>query len=576
MRPASLLGVLIVAKLCMLIGREVPRSAWVPVTYFWQDLLVVALFAAVDTLAQRRPKIGWALYVTVVAYAAVNVPVARVLSTPLTQPMLRAAGGPLADSIKYHATTTNVALAGLVIATAAALPWLCRRIRPRQVAVGVAIAVPIIALGPLATACVETLGLHRNALVALVAGFIPRVEPGGGGDPMSDPFDQPPPTDGLARYRGVAAGRNVVLVLLESAAAQYLRPYGAAEDPMPNLTALAGHGMLFEDTYAVYPESIKALFALLYARYPAIDTRSEQYAKIGTPSIAAVLQAQGYRTALFHSGRFRYLGMEAMIRDCGYQVLEDAGDIGGNRKSSFGIDEGSTVRRMLTWIDRQPRGARFFITYVPIAGHHPYETPEPGPFPERREVDRYLNALHYADASLGEFVRGLHARGLDQDTLLVAIGDHGQAFGHHPGNFGHTLFIYEENVRVPLVVSAPGAIDEPVRVGGLTSHIDLAPTILDLLGLTGPVDYQGQSRLRGTRPSVMFFTDSSLGLLGLREGNWKYIFEIEAGRHKLFDLGADPQELRNIAEDHRDLVERYRDQLLAWSSTQKGLIIRQR
>ena len=55
MRSASLLGVLILAKLCMLIGREVPRSAWVPIAYFWQDLLVVALFAAVDTLARRRP-----------------------------------------------------------------------------------------------------------------------------------------------------------------------------------------------------------------------------------------------------------------------------------------------------------------------------------------------------------------------------------------------------------------------------------------------------------------------------------------------------------------------------------------
>ncbi|HJZ59309.1 MAG TPA: sulfatase, partial [Gemmataceae bacterium] len=410
----------------------------------------------------------------------------------------------------------------------------------------------------------------------LASGLFPRVAARGDGDPAPDPVAPPAAADGLARYRGAAANRNVVLVLLESAAARYLRPYGAAKDPMPNLTALAGEGMLFEHTYAVYPESVRALFVVLFSRYPAIDTRPEQYEPIATPSLAAVLHGRGYHTALFHSGRFRYLGMESMIRDRGFDVLEDAGDIGGDRNSSFGIDEPPTVRRLLGWVDGLPRGSRFFATYIPIAGHHPYETPEPGPFPDRDDIDRYRNALHYADTAVGLLMQGLRARGLDRDTLVVLLGDHGQAFGQHPGNFGHTLFVYEENVRVPFVIVAPGAIDGPIRVGGLTSQVDVAPTVLDLLGVPVPADYQGLSRLSGRRSVAQFFTDSSLGLVGLREENWKYIYEIESDRHKLFDLAADPGETQNLATDHPDQVARYKAQLLDWCSTQRGLILRRR
>src|SRR4030095_2845958 len=218
---------------------------------------------------------------------------------------------------------------------------------------------------------------------------------------------------------------------------------------------------------------------------------TERFAQIRTPSLAAALKAAGYHTALFHSGRFMYLGMEAVVADRGYDALEDAGAIGGERESSFGVDEPSTVRRLLGWIDSLPRGEQFFLTYLPIAGHHPYETPAPGPFPEREEADRYLNALHYADAALGTLLDGLRARGLTESTLFVIAGDHGEAFGQHEGNYGHSLFLYEENLHVPYLLAAPGLITKPVRVTRTASLIDTAPTVLDLLGLPRPADYEG-------------------------------------------------------------------------------------
>src|SRR5207247_10481604 len=101
---------------------------------------------------------------------------------------------------------------------------------------------------------------------------------------------------------------------------------------------------------------------------------SELCARAGTSAVAERVAAEGYRTALFHSGRFHYLGMDEVVRQRGFQILADAGDIGGNHESSFGVDDGATVQQMFNWIDSIQRGESFFITYLPVAGHHPYHT----------------------------------------------------------------------------------------------------------------------------------------------------------------------------------------------------------
>ena len=233
------------------------------------------------------------------------------------------------------------------------------------------------------------------------------------------------------------------------------------------------------------------------------------------------------------------------------------------------------MRRALAWIDSLPRGERFFLTYLPIAGHHPYETPEPGPFPERAESDRYLNALHYADASLGALLRGLRDRGLDRNALFVVFGDHGQAFGRHEGNYGHTLFLYEENIRVPYLIAAPGLITQQARLARKISLIDTAPTILDLLGLPSPADHQGRSALEGQPGMALFYTDYSLGLMGLRDGCWKYIYELDSDRSKLFDLCQDAAELYDLSLSYPERVMAYRSLLKRWCAAQKALILRQ-
>ena len=580
MRAVSLLGVFLLAKALVLAGRALPRSPGTPLAYVWQDLLAALLFAALDRAARRQPWIGRGIYGAVVLYTALNVPVACLLSTPLTWPLLRATRGTLADSIAYHLTWANGLRVALILGAGAGLPALLRRllirVPPRVRLAAVSVAAVGVALGPFATAGLETFGLHRNVLAVLVTTALPRiVATAQDEDWRSSPFGSQRGED-LSAYRGAAAGRNVVVVHLESTGARYLRPYGAREDPMPRFTALTQHAILFENAYTAYPETIHSFFAVQCSLYPALDTGPAMYEQVSVPALATVLAGAGYRTGLFHSGRFRYLGMEAVVRNRGYQTCEDAGAIGGDHTSSFGIEEPATVRRILHWVDSLPRGRPFLVSYLPIAGHHPYATPEPGPFPEDDEIDRYCNALHYSDAALGELLDGLRARGLEQQTLFLICGDHGEAFGQHPGNYGHTLFLYEENVRVPYVLVAPGLFREPVRVGRVASLVDTAPTILDLLGLPSPAAYQGRSLLEGPSGMALFCTDYSLGFLGLRDGRWELIHELESGQSRLYDVQADPEEQEDIAPRFPGRAAAYREHLVRWAAAQKYRITRAR
>ncbi len=577
---ACLMVVFAAAKVILLQGRALPASAWAPLVYVWQDVAVVLVFLLFERLTRRTwaPRVAYGALVLLVA---VDVPVARVLSSPLTAPMVRAARGTLSDSIFHYATPANLGGIGFVTVLGIALSFTPARRWPAWIRAGRvwgSAAAAVVILGAIGASHVDTAGLERNPVVALIQTSLPRVRARAGDADWrtsAGATSDGAAVEDLSGLRGAAAGRNVLLVVLESTAAQYLKPWGAADDPMPSLTALASHSIVFESAYAVYPESIKGLVAILASRYPGFDVPAERHAAIVAPSLATALGAAGYETAIFHSGRFMYLGMDEVVAHAGFGRTEDAGTIGGNRNSSFGIDEAATVHRILTWVDARPRGKRFFAAYLPVAGHHPYAHAEPGPFPDSTDIGRYRNALREGDHALGALLEGLRARGLADSTVVLVLADHGEAFGQHEGNFGHTLSLYDENVRVPLVVSVPGtagAAGATRRVHRIASLLDVAPTVLDLLGVPAPAAFQGETLLAARARAALFFTDYSLGLLGLRDGCTKYIHELESGRSKTFDVCRDPGERTDLTAGLADQAARYRDRLRSWSAAEVARI----
>ena len=218
-----------VAKAIVVASHSIALSWWSPIAYLWQDAAVVLAFAAVEFCLGSRVRAAWALYAVLALYAAINIPVARVLSTPLTWPMLRAAGGPLADSIWHYATLANFLALGAVLAVRS--PGTIHLRGEYQTAARAGARILCVILGPVAAAQVDTLGLERNAWTragyhrpaARVASRQP-LTTGEHRDRSAAPHEE------LSRFHGAAAGRNVVLMSLESTAAQYLGLYGADPD----------------------------------------------------------------------------------------------------------------------------------------------------------------------------------------------------------------------------------------------------------------------------------------------------------------------------------------------------------
>jgi arylsulfatase A-like enzyme len=129
---------------------------------------------------------------------------------------------------------------------------------------------------------------------------------------------------------------------------------------------------------------------------------------------------------------------------------------------------------------------------------------------------------------------------------------------------------------VPFVVAAPGLVSRQIRSSRVVSLVDTAPTVLDLVGLPVRERYQGRSMLGSSlgaeqRPA-RFFADYSLSLLGLRDGRWKFIYEVDSGRSKLFDLDTDPHERINLADRHPEQIRAYAQDLRNWSAAQKHLL----
>ncbi|MBX3131539.1 MAG: sulfatase-like hydrolase/transferase [Polyangiaceae bacterium] len=554
-----------------------------------QDVVLVVIFASADAaLSVAAARLGgrrvgsalcWSLVAALVIYAAFNVAVARLFSTPLTWSMLGATGGALLDSILAYVTLGNVAAILGVCLVAAVVGWRVRRVPgawPRALlALG---AIALLLAGPTAAARVDTLGLHRNALVALV------VTAAAARAPVSDELPNVPaltpegPALDLTHLRGAARGRSVIWVILESTGARYLGSYGHVPDPTPELTRFAEHALRFDAAYAVQPESIKGLYTMLCATPTAPETRAADYTERRQPcaSIAGVLRARGYRTGFFHSGRFRYLGMQGILDDRGFDELADAATIGGEHVSSFGTDDASTVRRVLSFVSGLGTETPFFAVYSPISGHHPYKSPGTGPrpFPANSDFDHYLNDLHAGDAAFGALVRGIRELGRERDVLWAIVGDHGQAFGEHEGNFAHTLFLYEENVHVPMLFVAPGSLSSALRAPQISSLIDLAPATLELLGLPIPESYRGRSPLLPSPSVARFFTDHGPTKLGLRQGSWKVLHETEHDRTRLFDLSTDPGELHDVAGKHPERARLYREHLRAFAAAERARVLR--
>jgi lipoteichoic acid synthase len=379
-----------------------------------------------------------------------------------------------------------------------------------------------------------------------------------------------------------AEATNVLVVILESAGAPYYDLYGGSHGIDRHLMARRKDMRVFTSIYAHAPATNKAMLSILCATYPLISfqTLTREHPTLPLGCLSSELKRHGYRTGYFGSSDLRFQRAEEFLAARSFDVIEgfrertcDLPIIAHSTEDwphADASDDGCTAASTAAWIEEDPETPFFAVMWTAMA-HFPYYAPPPevdygvgNPF-----LNRYLNALSYADRVVEEVLRRIEAAGLAESTLIVIMGDHGESFGHR-GYYFHSS-IYEDTARVPFILLQPGRFhgEEDHTVGGL---VDLAPTVTDLLGLPPHGDWQGRSLFdpgRGGR--AYFYSPWSDYLFGVREGPLKYILNATTGEYKMYNVVADPDEVHNVIAEHPGAEEQMQRRMAAWVQYQQEL-----
>jgi arylsulfatase A-like enzyme len=191
----------------------------------------------------------------------------------------------------------------------------------------------------------------------------------------------------------------------------------------------------------------------------------------------------------------------------------------------------------------------------------------------RRVWAAHLGLVNLADAGIGRVLEAVHDSGHQRDTVVVFTVDHGDHLGQH--GMYQKMEMYEQAIRVPLVFAGPGIAAQSIKVP--VSHLDIMPSLLELIGLGLPDDLDGvslaQTLCRGAAPPErpVFAQYSGNPVMGdirrcVVSGKYKYVWSPPDGR-ELYDLEADPLEMDNLAESlrHQAILQALHDQCCTWA-----------
>ncbi len=268
-----------------------------------------------------------------------------------------------------------------------------------------------------------------------------------------------------------AARPNVVLVTLDTTRADHLGCYGYPQATTPNLDALARHGVVFAHASSVAPLTLPAHSSILTGMQPTFHgVRVNGSTALGQSqeTLAEVLSAKGYQTGAF-VGAFVLDGRWGLNQ--GFDHYDDRFDLKKYKHLDLAAVQrpgNEVMDAALAWLESHKQGP-FFAWIHLYDAHSPYEPPEPflSRYQGRGPAGLYDGEIAFADAQVGRLVGWLQAAAIDQKTVLVIIGDHGEGLGSH-GEGTHGYFVYDYATRVPFLVVTPfdGAPRDPDRRTG--------------------------------------------------------------------------------------------------------------
>jgi arylsulfatase A-like enzyme len=345
----------------------------------------------------------------------------------------------------------------------------------------------------------------------------------------------------------------VVLIVVDTLRKDELHVYGNPQPVSPAIDALAARGALFENHLTHASQTVPATLSLLLSRLPADHGFSPPDPMIFATERPLYPSDFLFLQEVFHDAGYATAGFTANP----YLTRTDGFDQGFETFMSVRGSGEDLNRAALAWLGAQTRDHPFYLYLHYMDVHQPYRAPRayieqfvgPGrhkllegnvaiPVADAEDI-RYTRSVYTAcvahqDDLVGEVLRKLDEIGMQEKTLVVFTSDHGEEFGEH-GGLGHGRNLYGESVRVPLVMAMTGEIAPGRRVRHLSQHVDLAPSILELVGVAIPPAFRGKSVFE--RASRVF----------LEIGPWRGI--AADGSKWLWDRASDEQQLFALADE---------------------------
>lgn len=339
--------------------------------------------------------------------------------------------------------------------------------------------------------------------------------------------------DNLNRHHdGSAAGLgrlNVIVVVEESLGAGFVGAYGDQRGLTPNFDALAKEGLLFTQAYATGTRTVRGLEAIT-ASFPPIPSESiiKRPGSEGIATWGSVMAQQGYQTSFLYGGYGAFDNMNPFYRGNGFSV-SDRSDIQNPQFANiWGVSDGDLFRHALGYYDEQfQKDLPFFSIIMSTSNHKPYTFPQGVPGVKASGGNR-SDGIRYADYALGEFFRQARTHAWFDRTLFVVVADHdARVYGRAQ--------VPVNNYRIPLLVYAP-AIVKAQRVATATSQIDIAPTILGMLGFEYTAPFYGRDILHSSTSqsqpillnhnhNVALLDGNDLLVLGLNQDKKQYRYD---------------------------------------------------
>jgi glucan phosphoethanolaminetransferase (alkaline phosphatase superfamily) len=370
------------------------------------------------------------------------------------------------------------------------------------------------------------------------------------------------------------AARHVVVIIVECLRPDRVPVTADNRITMPKLLARKAELLSVNRAYAHAPNTESSFPIIFTSTYlPGLSGAQ-------TP-LWSFLKDAGVRTAFISSGEMRWGFVDQLIRYRDADVSFVASDAAHSERlafssdpSDFSIDDRVAVQHFKSFLQTLSGNMQSFSVLHLDSPHYPYQEPQEHavfspslsdsdrgrslgeiraslsePQLHSRVVNSYDNSLRFADENIDQVFSELSRLGILDDSLVIVTSDHGEAFGEHDSGF-HGTTLYEEQVRVPLIlrigknITAPKELGEGTRVTGL---IDLIPSTLHALGLGPLPGAQGVSLFSDLKKSHELLLYSGFGRkVAIIKDTWKYIFDCLSNEAFFFDLRIDPHEARNL------------------------------